>query len=108
MGAYLASVLMNGQPLAGRTYPHCDWRVLHSPGTCQYCDMHPDWQAERMSAGVLFTDDARNSVLIEEILAKGVCHINDVRPCPAQLARGDRCQIWGGNKPRPAGVDDAT
>src|SRR5438132_5135535 len=104
MGAYeyLASVMPDGSPLAGREYPHCDWHVLHAPGACQYCDGHPDWQAERMSGNLLFTGDIRNHTLIEEMLATGVTHIDGLRPRPAQFARGNNCQIWGGNKPRPA------
>jgi hypothetical protein len=103
--SYIASVMPGGSPLVGRTYPHCDFRVLHSQGACVYCDGHPDWQAERMSAGVLFTDDPRNAALVELLLELGVTHVDGVRPCPAQVARGASCETWSGNKPRPQPVN---
>lgn len=97
MGAYLDSVL--GDRPAQVTYPHCDWRVLHSPGTCEYCDMHPDWQKERADNNVLFTDDPRNSEIIDNWLLTG--QTTSERPCPAMKARGPACQIWAGNKAKP-------
>jgi hypothetical protein len=35
--------------------PHCDARVLHAPGECEYCDRHPEWQALRLLWGICFT-----------------------------------------------------
>lgn len=99
MTPYIRS-LAQDRPL-NQQYPHCDWRVLHSPGACQYCDMHPDWQQDRTDAWMLFTDDSRNAEIIERFLATG--HTSGIRPCPAMLARGDRCQVWGGNVPKPKG-----
>lgn len=68
-------------------FPHCDPRVLHSPGECEFCDQHPDWQALRMAWGIAFTgwipDESKHEL-----------------PCPANFARGDACQIWSGNKPK--------
>lgn len=64
-------------------FPHCDSRVLHAPGECRFCDMHPDWQALRMHWNINFTGH------------------NDKRkkPCPAEVIRPfsviDR---WVGNK----------
>jgi hypothetical protein len=95
---YLHSV-MDGEPLRMQ-YPHCDWRILHSPGVCQYCDAHAAWQQERIAAKVLFTDDVKNTELIEHYLQTGA-YPSDERPCPAQQARGSNCQVWGGNVPRP-------
>lgn len=35
--------------------PHCDARVLHAPGECEYCDKHPEWQELRVMWGIAFT-----------------------------------------------------
>lgn len=35
--------------------PHCDSTILHAPGLCKYCDMHPDWQEYRQVAHIAFT-----------------------------------------------------
>lgn len=35
--------------------PHCDQSVLHAPGECKYCDMHPEWQELRVWWGINFT-----------------------------------------------------
>jgi hypothetical protein len=67
-------------------FPHCDARVLHAPGECEFCDHHPDWQALRMAWGICFTGyepEPEKSEL----------------PCPAWFARGDNCQKWRGNVP---------
>ena len=67
------------------TFPHCDQRVLHAPGECQHCDMHPQWQELRQAWGICFTG--------YEPEAKEL-------PCPADFARpGGLCQVWSGNKP---------
>ena len=67
-------------------YPHCDSKVLHAPSECQYCDKHPDWQALRVNWGIAFTGwEPEEGEL----------------PCPAWFARGENCQKWGGNVPRP-------
>lgn len=36
-------------------YPHCDSRVLHAPGECEFCDTHPIWQELRRAWGIAFT-----------------------------------------------------
>ncbi len=38
-------------------YPHCDHRVLHSPGICVYCDKYPEEQEERKRDNIPFTDE---------------------------------------------------
>lgn len=38
------------------TAPHCDFRVLHAPGDCEYCDQYPDWQEYRKIAQINFTN----------------------------------------------------
>lgn len=72
--------------------PHCDNRVLHSPGECQYCDMYPDWQEARQSMGIAFTGKAPTDFQ---------------SPCPSDFHRGTGgAHVWGGNTPRPAGAGD--
>lgn len=80
-------------PEGSRGYraPHCDSRVCHAPGVCDYCDNHPAVQAARLRAGVAFTGDSPGP---------------GQRPCPADAARpagsaGDH-RRWGGNKPTSA------
>lgn len=71
-------------------FPHCDQRILHAPGECQYCDKHPMWQQLRISWGIAFTNYEPE---------------NDELPCPANYARGETCNIWGGNKAKPKGTN---
>ena len=63
-------------------FPHCDQRILHSPGTCTYCDVHPDWQALRVAWGIAFTGWTPEGTEL---------------PCPADHARGDNHKLWHGN-----------
>lgn len=78
----------------GVTYPHCDSRVLHAPDECEYCDLHPDWQRERITHGVAFTGHAPTEGQV---------------PCPADVARPPDTpsdhRRWGGNKPTSAKGD---
>lgn len=70
------------------TYPHCEARVLHAPGECEFCDLHPDWQELRETWSINFTGhyDA------DKIL------------CPAEQARNlSNINGWGGNTARPGG-----
>ena len=70
-------------------YPHCDDRILHAPGECEFCDMHPDYQEARVLAGINFTGH----------------NDPDKRPCPADKARGPQSyNRWGGNIARPPGA----
>jgi hypothetical protein len=55
-------------------FPHCDQRILHAPGFCEYCDIHKEWQALRVAWGIAFTGWTPES---KEL------------PCPADYARGD-------------------
>ena len=67
-------------------FPHCDQRILHAPGECQYCDMHPEWQALREAWGICFTGyDPEGTEL----------------PCPCDHARGNNHTKWGGNIAKP-------
>lgn len=66
--------------------PHCDQRVLHAPGECEYCDDRPDWQQLRHLWMINFTGH----------------HEIGKQPCPAEAARGmASINSWGGNIPRP-------
>ena len=71
-------------------YPHCDQRVLHAPGECEYCDMNPEWQELRKVWSIAFSGHSPKP---------------GETACPADLAvmfqeRGDYNQ-WGGNRARP-------
>lgn len=67
------------------TYPHCDPRVLHSPGQCIYCDEHKDWQEKRIADKVNFTGQ----------------NFEGLSLCPADRARGiGLAHQWEGNQPR--------
>lgn len=36
-------------------FPHCDQRILHAPGECEFCDNHGEWQDLRLAWGIAFT-----------------------------------------------------
>jgi hypothetical protein len=67
-----------------KQFPHCDPRILHTPGECKYCDEHPDWQELRVVWNVNFTG-GKDPKLTQ---------------CPADLARGDSHKSWIGNVAR--------
>lgn len=65
-------------------FPHCDQRVLHAPGECEFCDQYSDWQALRSAWGICFTGKPESGKL----------------PCPAEMARPlATINRWGGNTP---------
>jgi hypothetical protein len=64
-------------------FPHCDQRILHAPGECEYCDKHKDWQALRAAWGIAFTGWEPEG---KEL------------PCPADHARGKTHTLWPGNQ----------
>lgn len=66
-------------------FPHCDQRILHAPGECQFCDEHPDWQFLREMWGICFT---------------GYTPEGKELPCPADNTRGDKHKQWFGNTAR--------
>lgn len=77
------------------TFPHCDPRVLHAPGECEYCDLHPDWQELRKTWGIAFT---------------GHDPVDDQCSCPADFARpqgsnADHRNWYGNVARRPGGPD---
>lgn len=77
----------------GRTiqqFPHCDSRVLHAPGECQYCDAHPEWQELRESWGINFTGHHK----------KASDFGTPFLPCPSEAARPlANINRWDGNVP---------
>lgn len=99
MTPYMESMVT--EKYLNETYPHCDPRVLHAPGECEFCDMHAAWQQDRIDNKMLFTNDPRNQALIEEFLKTGKLD-GEFVPCPGMLARGDSIKIWGGNRAKPA------
>ena len=65
--------------------PHCDQRVLHAPGECEYCDRLPDWQALREVWGIAFTGHEPQDGQIW---------------CPSELQRTvETINRWPGNRP---------
>jgi hypothetical protein len=75
-----------------KQFPHCDARVLHAKGECEYCDRHPDWQELREVWKINFTGQKDPSKAL----------------CPAEKARGlDSINKWGGNRPSLAGTKAA-
>ena len=64
-------------------FPHCDQRVLHAPGECEFCDEQPMWQYLRQAWGIAFT---------------GYEPENKELPCPANYARGETVDYWPGNR----------
>jgi hypothetical protein len=68
-------------------FPHCDQRILHAPGECEYCDLHEDWQFLRASWGIAFTGYEPEGTEL---------------PDPATHARGDSINKWHGNVAKPA------
>lgn len=68
------------------TYPHCDPRVLHAPGKCQFCDLHPEWQVLRQTWAINFTGEHKAGKLV----------------CPSEQARSlDTVEAWPGNRAYP-------
>jgi hypothetical protein len=67
--------------------PHCDSRVLHAPGECEYCDGLPNLQYLRERVWrIAFTGRPQEGYA----------------PCPAEAGRGMRSiNSWGGNQAMP-------
>ena len=68
-------------------FPHCDPRILHAPGECEFCDRRSEWQALRVAWGIAFT---------------GWEPEGNELPCPADYARGDTHKLWHGNQAKAA------
>lgn len=76
-------------------FPHCDSRVLHAPGECEFCDEYPEWQKAREVWNIAFTGHSNDkSKYFDEPLI----------PCPSEQARPlEVINRWSGNVPRPKG-----
>lgn len=70
--------------------PHCDQRVLHAPGECQYCDHYPEWQELRTYWGIAFTGH-------DPILNKEHPRLSQV-PCPSEIRGREDINHWPGNR----------
>lgn len=72
----------------GASFPHCDPRILHTPGNCTICDGFVCSQEARIAMKVAFTDTPPRVVLAQKLM-----------PCPAITARGpDSVNHWPGNR----------
>jgi len=71
-------------------YPHCDPNILHEPGSCEYCDRHPEWQELRVTWGINFT--GKND--------------STKQPCPSERLRPAHvAHRWHGNRPTRVPVE---
>lgn len=76
-------------------FPHCDQRILHKPGECEYCDKHPEWQELRKVWGIAFTGHSGETTETE--------YGSKMLPCPAEFNRGMKSiNSWYGNVPENA------
>lgn len=63
---------------------HCDQKILHAPGKCQFCDHYPEAQRLRDWWGINFTNE----------------HDPGKAPCPSTHSRPDEVRdLWPGNRP---------
>lgn len=63
--------------------PHMDEYVLHSPGSCKYCDRYPKAQNQRIKDGINFTAE----------------HDPDKDTCMSEIARPLHViEMWHGNR----------
>jgi hypothetical protein len=84
-----------------RQFPHCDQRILHAPGECEFCDAHAEWQELRVAWGIAFTGHRPQT-------PEGMPWLAQL-PCPADFHRPQGSDSdhrrWGGNKPTAARGD---
>jgi len=105
-------------------FPHCDQRILHSPGECEFCDAAPEWQQLRKAWGIAFTGHVpavegdrcgkritdRQRFDYGKVCMQGAGHDDpcsadepwEILPCPADaaVAAGHRGDVnhWPGNR----------
>lgn len=69
------------------TIPHCDSDVLHSLGTCEYCDRRPELQGFRHVHQMQFTNEEFDPQIHKY-------------PCPSFEHRPlEDIELWPGNRP---------
>lgn len=90
------------------SFPHCDQRILHAPGECEYCDGHPEWQQLRIDWCVCFTghepDGINTWVRCPADVARPVITAvvdNTVLGLPITATQAAH-KFWPGNAPKPA------
>jgi len=67
-------------------FPHCDGAILHSPGSCIYCDKYPSRQQYRVESNTNFSDKNDSTKL----------------PCPSTYTRSAESRDrWYGNQAQP-------
>lgn len=67
-------------------FPHCDSRILHSPGACVYCDKYPNRQQDRIDSNTNFSNESDPNKL----------------PCPSTYLRSAEVRDrWSGNRAQP-------
>jgi len=64
--------------------PHMDELVLHSPGSCRYCDRYPKLQGQRITDDINFTGEYDED--------KDMCMSEIMRPL-------EEIEVWYGNRP---------
>lgn len=81
--------------------PHCDGKVLHAPGECEYCDGHAEWQELRQMWGIAFTGHSEDTVKAFDY-SSGTPTEYDKKliPCPSEWDRPlDTINKWPRNRP---------
>src|SRR5579859_7494579 len=80
-------------------FPHCDQRVLHAPGECEYCDRHPEWQALRKAWGIAFTGHSNDVEVYTDFSGKVIR--KKLLVCPSEVDRSyEVINRWPGNRPK--------
>jgi hypothetical protein len=78
-------------------FPHCDTRILHAPGECEYCAEYSDWQDLRKRWGIAFTGHEPQEIRVSDTV------IGRELPCPADFNRPPSSpsdhRRWPGNTP---------
>jgi len=84
-----------------KQFPHCDQRVLHQKGECQYCDCHPEWQELREAWGIAYTGHSNDVVKYTDFHGN---HLEKTLiPCPSEWERSlETINKWAGNRVKPS------
>lgn len=83
-----------------KQFPHCDSKILHAPLSCEYCDMHPEWQELRIAWDIAFTGQKDKTRKYKDWDGKDKVKI--LQPCPSEVDRPiEVINKWHGNVPQP-------